>query len=194
MRTLLLVAVLTAFAISGPVLAQELDGTWRPPPVGMKVAYSTGTQYEVIGVDGGTVLVKGDRHLEFQNASWTMYKAFCNSISIYGDEATCDEDAVDALFPLEVGKKVTANWRASQWRGKTTYKVSSTKTIETVIGPRQVFGLVYRTEARTQGNQFKSKGFEYYDPALGIVISGRDIGVSASYKIDWKLVSLELPE
>ncbi len=194
MRKLLFVAWLAALAISGPVLAQELDGSWRPPPVGMKVAYSTGTQYEVVGVEGGTIFVKGDRHLEFKDASWTMYKAFCYSISSYGDAATCDEDAVDALFPLEVGKKVTANWRTNDWRGKTTYKVSSTKTIETIIGPRQVFGLVYRTEARSQGGHFKAKGFEYYDPALGIVLAGRDIGVSTDYRVDWKLVALDLPE
>lgn len=194
MRMLLLVAALAAFTISGPVVAQELDGTWRPPPVGLKVIYNTGTQYEVIGVDGGTVFVKGDRSIDFQNASWTMYKTFCYSINFFGAPATCDEEALDALFPLEVGKKVTANWRTGDWRGKTIYKVSSTKTIETVMGPRQVFGLVYRIEARAPGNQFKSKGFEYYDPALGIVLAGRDIGVSSDYTNNWKLVSVELPE
>ena len=194
MGRFLLAAVLAAFAFAGPALAQDLDGTWRPPPIGTKIAYNSGVVYEVVAADGGNVHVKGDRSLRLQDTTWSNYRSLWSSVSGQGAANTVDKDALDSLFPLEVGKTATFAWRSGKWRGETTYKVSSIKTIETLLGPREVFGIVL-SERGTHGNKFQGKGFMYFDPALGIQHKGRYIEVSNDNKTtNWRIVCLELPE
>ena len=53
MRRFFFAAVIASLTFAGPALSQELDGTWRPPPVGAKVAYNVGIVYEVLAVEGG---------------------------------------------------------------------------------------------------------------------------------------------
>ena len=194
MRRLLFAVAIASLIFAGPALAQELDGTWRPPPVGTKVANNFGTVYEVIAAEGGNVYVKGDRNNQIQNTSWSIYRGICPSMTYEGGAYDCDKKGIDSLFPLEVGKTATITWPPGEWRGKTTYKVNSVKTIKTVIGPRKVFGIVY-TNKGTHGNNWRSKGFFYFAPALGFAHSGRDIEVSNdNWTGNWRIVCLDLPE
>lgn len=194
MGRLFLVAALAALTFAGPALAQDLNGTWRPPPIGTKVAQNNGIVYEVLAAEGGDVFVKGDRNMRVQNTSWSIYKGFCFSMNFDGSAIACEKKGIDSLFPLAVGK--TAKWTRSigQWRVATTYKVSSVKTIETVLGSREVFGIVY-SDKGTHGNRWHSKGFFYFDPALGLALGGRYVQVNNDNRTEnWRVVCLNLPE
>ena len=194
MGRLFLAAALAAFTLAGPALAQDLDGTWRPPPIGTKVAYNSGVLFEVLAVEGGDVYLRGDRSAQLQDTSWSIYKGICQSMRHDGTAFACDKEGYDSLFPLEVGKTAKITWPPGQWRGVTSFKVSSVKTIETVLGPREVFGIVY-TDRGTHGNNWHAKGFYYFDPALGLLHRGRHIEVSNDNRTtNWKVVCLDVPE
>ena len=57
----------------------EPDGTWKPPPIGTKVAYNYGAKYEIIRTEGSKVFVKGRRSSETQEMAWYIYKGTFHS-------------------------------------------------------------------------------------------------------------------
>lgn len=186
---------LYAFILLGSPLASavaegELDGTWKAPPIGTKATYNHGASWEVISVDGNRVYVQGDRSTQIQDVSWYLYRGLFDSISSSGAKIKFDPAELDALFPLKIGNKTTLSGNAGGWKWKTLYKVTKHKEVETILGKRPVFVIAFLERG---DDNYKAKGWGYYDPKLGIWHRGTYAwGDNDPYK--WKLLHLEVPE
>ena len=188
-KVLLCVLVILCLPIAGAVAQDEPDGTWNAPPIGTKAVYNYGAAWEVIHIDGGKVYVKGDRGNETQDTAFYIYRGMMDGLSFDGEVVSIDMAALDKLFPLKVGNKTTLSSYIGDWKFKTTYKVVSHKTVDTVLGKRQVFGIAFFEK----GKGHRVKGWGYYDPELGIWHGGSvTFGDGSPFK--WKLLHLELPE
>ena len=189
-KVLLCVLVVSAVPLTGAADELELDGTYRPTPVGTKAIYNYGEAWEVIAIDGSKIVFKGDRSSQVQDAVWYKYKGMFYSIGDNGASATFDTEAIDKLFPLKVGNETTVTGSEGSWRWKTKYKVMSAKEVETLIGRRGVFVIGFWMAG--DGN-FRAKGWGYFDPQISVWHRGTmTVGHGDKYK--WKTLHLELPE
>ena len=182
-------AVAVTFLACAGVSAAELDGTWKPPPIGTKVTYDTNdSATEVVKVDGNYVYFKR----KGESASpWCM--GLQGTKTGDGREWRFDCDSIAALFPLKVGNKATFSMNLPGWSGRKTFLVSSVKEIETAIGSRAVFLIKYRLAGIHGG--YIENGLMYFDPALGTHVSGRyKVVKGGSGEGGWKITELELPE
>ena len=188
-----LFAVATMLLACASVSAQALDGTWRPPPVGVKFILDTGLKREVVGVKGNYVYLKGDRSRALRDTQWSSCRGILPTISGDGTKRRFDCDAIAALFPLKVRNKSKFYASEDGRRFRVKYFVASVEKIETPIGIKTVFRIKYYVAA-TDG-RFAQRGTIYFDPALGI-------GQQGSYITDkgkggfgvWSIVNLELPK
>ena len=172
----------------------EPDGTWKPPPIGTKLEYNYGAKYEITGVEGSKVYAKGARSTETKgmNLTWYIYKGTFHSIWVDGQEIAFDKEALDNLFPLQIGNKTTvAAKKEDGWSWKTAYKVTKFKEVDTLLGKRPVFVVAFLEK----GGRHKAKGWGYYDPELGIWHGGLyRWGEGEDEKIFWRLTHLDVPE
>ena len=187
---LLCLIVFLAAPIATAAAEIELDGTYRPTPVGTKAAYNYGESYVVTAIDGDKTYYEGDRSSQAQNTTWYKYKAWYYSLGDDGSPVTFDEEAIDSLFPLKVGNEATIKGVQGTWKWKTKYKVMNAKEVDTLIGKRAVFVVGFWVSG--EGN-FTSKGWGYFDPAISIWHRGT-IKFGNGDKYDWKSLVLELPE
>ena len=182
--------ILLGAPLASAVAEDEADGTWRAPPIGTKATYNYGQSWEVISVDGNKVYVKGDRGASVQNVSWYLYRGMFDSISTIGAKIIYNPVELDALFPLKIGNKTTVSANAGGWKFKTLYKVTKYKEVETLLGKRPVFVIAFLERG---DDNFKGKGWGYYDPELGMWHRGTYTwGDNDPYKR--KLLHLEVPE
>lgn len=193
-RTIVLcVLVVSAVSVACAAAAEEPDGTWNPTPVGTKVAYNVGMNWEVTGVDGFKVYRKGDRSPEVQDVSWYSYRGLFDSIAFSdGKDVTFDAAAIDKLFPLKVGNKTTISASKPGWKWKTILKVTSYKEVKTKLGKRPVFGIAFLEKG---DGGFRSKGWIHYDPELGFWHRGKYIVTSGDgSETDILTTLVKLPE
>lgn len=170
----------------------DLQGSWKPLPIGTKAAYDYGASWEVVEVDGHKVYVAGDRSSQAQDVSWHLYWGLLDSISSGGAEVIFDSADIDKLFPLKVGNKTTLSASAAGWNWKTTYKVTKFKKVDTLLGKRPVFVIVF---VESGDDNYKAKGWGYFDAEFGFWHRGSYMfGDDSSNKWKWGLVNLELPE
>ena len=188
-RIALCVLAISCFPLAASAAEGELDGTWKPTPVGTKAVYNFGTSWEVVAVRHGRVFLVGDRSTELQNVAWHRYRGMVDSISDSGWKRTIDEAALDRIFPLKVGNETTFTAPEGDWNFRSKLKVVAIKTIDTLIGKRKVF----RIEFFDGGDDnYRAKGFGYYDPELSLFHRGIYIFRNGDpYR--WKLVHLEVP-
>ena len=168
----------------------ELDGSYRPTPVGTKAVYNYGESWEVIGIDGNKTIFKGDRSSQVQDAVWYKYRGMYYSIGSEGSAAKFNTEAIDNLFPLRVGNDTTVDGSEGSWHWKTKYKVMSAKEVETLIGKRDVFVIGFWMSG---DSNFRAKGWGYFDPAISVWHRGT-MTVGGGDKYKRKTLLLELPE
>ena len=168
------------------------DGHWKPPPVGTLLEYNYGESCRVIAVEEDSYVCKGDRSYWVQDVTWSVHRGMQHDIhGGNGVKVTYDKKKLDNLFPLEVGKTVTINGRNADYEWKIKYKITSSKTIKTLLEPRQVFGVSY---SETGDGGYKGRGWRYLDAELGIQHSGRHLDVKPNKReYNWRLFTLELP-
>ena len=132
----------------------------------------------MIAVEDDRYFCKGDRNYWNQDRTWTVYRGLVYDMSGNdGSPVIFDKRALDRLFPLAVGNKVTVNFSGGSYR--TVYKVSSLKTIRTRLGLRPAFGISY---FETGGDGYKGKGWSYIDAELGFQHYGKHVAVSDDNK------------
>ena len=195
-RRTLLISLAAAMALPAVAIAQELDGTWKPPPTGTKIVFHDGTKREVIGSEGNWILFRGDRSSKLRDVEWRNYMSVYNNIASDGRNVMFDNEAVSALFPLQVGKQSTVYERVSagskKWEGRTTYRVVTVKEIETPIGTRKTFGIKWKTQGIHGG--FLKNSWGYFDPALGLWWKGGfNVVRGRGGKGEWHVTSIDLP-
>ena len=189
-RLALCLLAMLCLPLTSVIAEDDSDGTWKPVPVGTKAVYNYGESWEVIAVDGGKVILKGDRSNQAQDVVWYKYKGLFNSIGDSGAATKFDRGAIDKLFPLQVGNKTTVSADMGGWKWKTTYKVTKFKEGDTLLGKRPVFVIGFLARG---DDGFKAKGWGYFDAELGLWHRG-------TYKwgdndpSKWKLLHLEIPE
>ena len=188
----LLVAVV-ALGVMGSVSANDLDGTWKPTAVGTKVVYDDGSSFEVIRVDGNEVFFKGNRSADVTDVEWMAYMGMYDNMSNSdGSEWFFSKEAIERLYPLEVGNESTVPVNDGRWHWETTFKVTKIKEIETPLGPRQTFVIKYNVKG-VADLDYSGQGYGYYDPELSIWYEGA-YKSKGSARVDWKATSVELPQ
>ena len=188
----LFVLAIGSLPLASAVAEGEPDGTWRALPVGTKATYDYGASWEVVEVDGRKVYVAGDRSPQVRDVTWHLYWGLLDSISSSGSEVNFDPADMDKLFPLRPGNKTTLSASAGGWNWKTTYKVTKFKEVDTLLGKRPVFVIVF---VESGDGNYKAKGWGYFDAEFGFWHRGSYIfGEDSGNKWKWGLVSLELPE
>ena len=188
-----LLSAVVALGIMGSVSADNLDGTWKPPAVGTKIAYDDGTSYEVIRIEGNAVYLKGNRSAQVTDVEWMDYMGMYYDMSDSdGREFFFSKEAVEDLFPLEVGNESTVSANDGEWHWKTTFEVTKIREIETLLGPRQVFVIKWYDKG-TGGSSYSGQGYGYWDPELSIWYEGA-YKARGEERLDWKATSIELPQ
>ena len=192
-------AVAMTFLACASASAAELDGTWKPPPVGtitLQVVLSGDFAWEirneVVGVQGDYVHFKGDRTSALKDIRWSSCRGLLPTISGDGTERRFDCGAIAALFPLKVGNKSRFDASEDRRGFRVMYRVASVEEVKTLVGIRSVFRIKYHVVAND--GRFAQRGTIYFDPALGIgqqgsFITDKGRGGSAI----WELDELELP-
>ena len=183
-------AMIFVAPIAGATAEGELDGTYRPTPVGTKAIYNYGESWEVIAIEESKTFFKGDRSSQAQDTVWYKYKGMYYSIGDNGAAAKFDTEAIDKFFPLKIGNTTTVTGSEGDWDWKTKYKVMSSKEVDTLIGKRGVFVIAFQMVG--EGN-FRAKGWGYFDPEISVWHRGIFI-VGDGDKYNWKTLHLELPE
>ena len=170
----LLVSFAMLGAVSASAVADEVpDGYWRAPPVGTLLEKNFGQSCRVIAVEDDSYVCKGDlAYLGVRDTTWTVYRGLeIDTHAFNGSKRAFDKRKVDELFPLKVGNTTTFTLETGGDVYKYKYKVSSIKTIQTLLGPRTVFGITFTETGQT--NDYKGKGWNYLDAELGFLHSGR---------------------
>lgn len=193
MENRLFCVIAVAFFAYANASAEDLDGTWRPPPIGTNYVLDIGFEREIVAVKGNFVYFKGDRSHALRDIHWSSCRGILPTISGDGTERRFDCDAIAALFPLKVGNKSELYASEDGRRFRAIYRVASVEEIKTPIGLRSVFRIKYDVRANDGG--FAQRGTIYFDPALGIgqqgsygTYKGRDgSGI-------WEITELELPD
>ncbi len=184
--------VAMALLVCASASAEDLDGTWRPPPIGMKFVLDIGFKREIVAVKGDYIFFKGDRSHALRDIQWSACRGILPTIARDGTERRFDCGAIAALFPLKVGNRSELFASEDGRRFRAVYRVASVEEIRTPIGIRRVFRIAYYVAAND--GRFAQKGTIYFDPALGIGQQGsyRTFKGGDGFGI-WEIAELELP-
>ena len=193
-RRTLLISLAVAVALPTVAIAEDLDGTWRPPPTGTKFVFDDDTKREVIGSEGNWVLVRGVKGGKIRE--WRTYMSMHNDISSDGRKILFNKKAIDELFPLQVGKETSVYEKvgegSNKWEGRHTFRVVAVKEIQTPIGARRTFGIKMKVQGIHGG--YLRRDWGYFDPALGFWWKGGwNVVRGSGGKGNWHVKSIELP-
>ena len=180
MRPLLGVGVgLLCSVITYVALAQE-SAPWQPASPGSKFEYIPRGREIIADVNGFDVSVSAGRK---------SFKRYALVFRETGDTRGADHDALEALWPLEVGKQASFSFERNRAR-RVEYNVAGIETVTVPAGTFDTF-VIEETE-RTIGGRGKSerKQTYWYSPEIGYivkrvlsVISGKNAGLKRTWDL-----------
>ncbi|NVJ98862.1 MAG: hypothetical protein HWE25_11960 [Alphaproteobacteria bacterium] len=112
-------------------------------------------------------------------------------------ELDFDESALEALFPLQVGKEVSFSGNTKRLDRGTSYnfwsnvQVVGEKTMKLASGDRQVFVVDILTETEGDGRTMRKTQTVYFDPELSMIL--KSVLHEDGYKNYWFVVKVEKP-
>ncbi len=184
MKSLSVAGLFLYLFLAGPVAASAADlppADFKAPPAGMVIEWRNADSGEALPI---TVLGRDGYWLRWQRAEGETrsgYTLFCWACD---ESFSFPEDNIDALFPLQTGKKATLSRSKGSKVWADDIEVLEARTIEVAAGTFDVF--VIETRSRSVNGRWRGERRSYYAPALGWnvkIVSSDNEGRSSTWEV-----------
>lgn len=184
-RILILLAVLVWY-LSVSVHAQPMTGEFRYPPVGTDVV-TTGDTFRVESVNGFDAVL---RNMRTGRTFGVHAQIFAGGT--VGNVLQYDRAAVEALWPLSVGKTVSVDAHRENQVWNVEIKVVRVERITVPAGTFDTF-VIEQRERGTGHNTYRGTTTRWYVPELGTPVKYELVVESQNNTIAWELKEIVHP-